>query len=422
MKFLKTFSLFEAIKLSDARKVTEIFLKSGGKERYNEVFKGEDRLYYDLDEITDNPKSELSLQIESELDKNGYTMLDYYAGTAKKKGDAKNIFKIQRLLVKWKLEDLKSRMDSDPIRSGTKAKSRKVVISRHGIDLAGVSTGRGWTSCKNLEGGMNSKYVFTETEVGALVAYLIDADDLNIQKPIQRISIAVYVNEKDPTKILLYPESRGYGNYNKTDFFDFVLQWVKDFNKHLNPSEGQYIKSDKCYNDEGRHISYKSSSKEENIGSNIEDFIKVTSHGSHYSIKYYGRVKNKTVLEDLYENIVKENIDEKTLLTYIELLEKEGFINLLIDYINKEDNIKTEFFIDKNLKKMSVILKGLDKNIYSINDEKSMVISEKYYQNIPESAKGSLFKIQTKGHFFLWFRDKIEKSGLIGPDFQTISK
>jgi hypothetical protein len=416
--------LFEAIKLSDARKVTEIFLKSGGKERYNEVFKGQDRLYYDLDEITDNPKSELSLQIESELDKNGYAMLDYYAGTAKKKGDDKNIFKIQRLLVKWKLDDLKSRMDSDPIRSGTKAKSRKVVISRHGIDLAGVSTGRGWTSCKNLEGGMNSnaKYVFTETEVGALVAYLIDADDLNIQKPIQRISIAVYVNEKDPTKILLYPEPRGHGNYNKTDFFDFVLQWVKDFNKHLNPSEGQYKQSNKCYNNEARPISYKLSSKEENIGSNIEDFIKITSQGQ-YLIKYQDQdeVKNYT-LDDLYENIVKENVDEKSLLTYMEILEKEGFINLLIDYINREDNTKTEFFIDKNLKKMSVILKRLDKNISGINDEKSMVISEKYYQNIPESAKRSLFKIKTNEPFFLWFMDKIEKSGLIKPDFQTIAR
>ena len=214
MKFLQTFSIFEAIKLSDARNLTELFLKSGGKERYNEIFKGKDRLYYDLEEVMDNPKTKLSLQIESELAKNGYTLLDYYAGTAKKNDDDKNLFKIQRLLVKWKLDDLKNKMDADPIRSGTKAKGKKVVISRHGIDLGGVSTGRGWTSCKNLEGGINSRYVLTEVEVWSLVAYLIEADDLNIQKPISRLSIAVYVNEKDPTKILLYPEPRGYGNYN----------------------------------------------------------------------------------------------------------------------------------------------------------------------------------------------------------------
>jgi hypothetical protein len=420
MKFLKSFSLFEAIKLSDARKVTEIFLKSGGKERYNEVFKGQDRLYYDLEEAMDNPKTELSVQIESELEKNGYTMLDYYAGTAKKNEDDKNLFKIQKLLVKWKLDELKSKMDSDPIRSGTKSKSKKVVISRHGIDLAGVSTGRGWTSCKNLKGGMNAKYVFTEAEVGALVAYLIEADDLNIQKPIQRISIPVYINEKDPTKVLLYPESKGYGNYNKTDFFNFVLKWVKDFNKHLNPAEGQYRRSDKCYTDENRPINYKSTQEKENIGDNIADFIRVNAQGD-ILIKY--QVDNKNyILEDLYESIDKENVDENTLSKYMEILEKEGFINLLIDYINKEDNTKTEFFIDKNLKKMSVILKGLGKNISGINDEKSMVIAKKYYQNIPESAKGSLFKIVTNGPFFLWFRDKIEKSGLIGPDFQSIAR
>jgi len=420
MKFLKSFSLFEAIKLSDARKVTEIFLKSGGKERYNEVFNGQDRLYYDLEEAMDNPKTELSMQIESELEKNGYTMLDYYAGTAKKNGDDKNLFKIQKLLVKWKLDDLKNRMDSDPIRSGTKAKSKKVVISRHGIDLAGVSTGRGWTSCKNLEGGMNSRYVFTEAEVGALVAYLIEADDLNIQKPIQRISIAVYVNEKDPTKILLYPEPRGYGNYNKKDFSDFVLKWVKDFNKHLNPAEGNYTRSTKCYFDEGRPISYESSAETKNIGSNIAFFVKNADQGN-YLIKYNGDHKNYT-LEDLYENIVEENVGEDTLLKYMETLEKDGFINLVIDYINKEDNIKTENFIDKNLKKMSVILNGLGKNISNINEEKSMIIAEKYYQNVPESAKGSLFKVQTTKPFFMWFRDKIEKSGLIGPDFQSIAR
>lgn len=413
MKFLQTFSLFEAIKLSDARKVTELFLKSGGKERYNEIFKGKDRLYYDLEEVMEDPKTELSLQIESELEKNGYVMLDYFSGTAKKKDDDRNIFKIQKLLVKWKLDDLKNRMDSDPIRSGTKAKIKKVVISRHGIDLAGVSTGRGWTSCKNLEGGINSKYIFTEIEVGALVAYLIEEDDLNIQKPISRISIPVYVNENDPTKILLYPEPNGYGNYNKKDFFTFVLNWVREFNKHLNPSEGNYKRSDKCYTDENRPIDYNKSSN--NIGIDIAGYIK----NQYSSYIKYNEV-DKGVLENLYENIVKENVDETTLLQYVGLLDKKGLIGLLLNYINKEDNAKTEKFISKDLKKMSIILSGLDKKISGINDEKSMIISKTYYENIPESSKGSLFKIRTTKPFFLWFKDKVEKLGLINPDFQTI--
>ena len=362
----------------------------------------------------DNPKTKLSLQIESELAKNGYTLLDYYAGTAKKNDDDKNLFKIQRLLVKWKLDDLKNEMDADPIRSGTKAKGKKVVISRHGIDLGGVSTGRGWTSCKNLEGGINSRYVLTEVEVGSLVAYLIEADDLNIQKPISRLSIAVYVNEKDPTKILLYPEPRGYGNYNKKDFFDFVLKWVKNFNKHLNPSEGNYKKSDKCYNDQNMFVDYSKSSIT-NIGINIAAYA---NHRFHSPIKY--DEVDKEVLEDLYENIIKENIDEITLFQYVELLNKKGLIGLLINYINKEDNIKTEKFVSKEIKKMSIILSGLDKKISGVNDEKSMIISKTYYENIPESARKSLFKIPSTKPFFLWFRNRIEKSGLINPDFQTI--
>ena len=148
MKYVKNFYLFEAIDLANARKVTGIFLKSGGKERYNEVFKGKDRLYYDFNEEgTENIKSDLYTEVEEELEKNGYTILNYHDGTAQKKGDTKNIFKIQRLLVRWGLSHLKDKMDSDPTRSGSKVKNKKIVISRHGIDLAGVSTGRGWTSC-----------------------------------------------------------------------------------------------------------------------------------------------------------------------------------------------------------------------------------------------------------------------------------
>ena len=157
MKFLYDFSLFEAISLSDARKATELFLKNKGKERYNEVFKGKDRIYYDFIPDSEKPKSELIDSIDAELNKNGYSIENYYEGTAKKEGDFKNIFKIQRLLIKWDRKDLKDRMDADPIRSGSKAKVKKIVISRHGIDLAGVSTGRGWTSCKNLTGGTNSR-------------------------------------------------------------------------------------------------------------------------------------------------------------------------------------------------------------------------------------------------------------------------
>jgi len=416
MKFLTTFSLFEAIKLSDARKVTEIFLKSGGKERYNEVFKGKDRLYYDLQENVENPKTELSLQIESELGNMGYTMIDYYSGLAKKDGDNKNTFKIQKLLVKWGLNDLKSKMDADPIRSGTKVKGKKVVISRHGIDLAGVSTGRGWTSCKKLETGMNSRYVFTEAEVGSLVAYLIDADDLNIQKPIARISIHVYVNTKDPSKILLYPEPRGYGNYSKKDFFNFVLDWVKDFNKHINPSEGTYTLSNKCYSDESRPINY-TNKETENIGANIGIFA--SSHGEHsYVIKYDS--SKKTVIEDLYENIEKENVSEDVLTKYVTALDSLFFKGLLADYINREDNKKTEDFIDTNTKKMSILLNGIGEDVYKINPEKTKIIVEKYYKNIPESAKVSILKIKSNKPFFSWFITNLKKSGLIKPDFQNI--
>lgn len=418
MKYVKNFYLFEAIDLANARKVTGIFLKSGGKERYNEVFKGKDRLYYDFNEEgTENIKSDLYTEVEGELEKNGYTILNYHDGTAQKNGDTKNIFKIQRLLVRWGLSHLKDKMDSDPTRSGSKVKNKKIVISRHGIDLAGVSTGRGWTSCKNLIDGMNSRYVFTEAKVGALVAYLIEEDDLNIQNPLSRISISVYVNTKDPTKILLYPEPIGYGNYKKKDFYNFVYEWVRDFNKHLNPSEGEYHRSKECYNDEARNIEYYS--EEKNIGINIDQFV---LNFRRSSVIDYN--KSEPVIKDLYENIMKEKPTEEVLLKYMASLKEEPkLINLLVNYINQEDNTKTINFVNHDLRKMSVLLKGLDKRILSISDEKSKIISEEYYKNMSETTRKNLFSVEgvkPSGEFIKWFINNIKKMGLINPEFQEI--
>ena len=261
MKHIRTFrSLTEAVSLPIAKKATEIFLSSGGKQRYNEIFKGKDRLYYDIEDSLDkvyvyNP---LENDVKTALNTSGYEVIDYNKGIASKNGDSKNVFKIQKILNKIGELDLKNKMDADPLRFSSSKKDKMVVISRHGVDIAGQSTGRDWTSCKSVTingGGVNSRYVWTEIEKGSLVAYLITPEDLNIEKPIARILIGVYVNYIDPNNFILYPDGSVYGNYRKEDFMNFVKSWCMDLNKKISPrNTGIYTISNKCYVDLVRNI------------------------------------------------------------------------------------------------------------------------------------------------------------------------
>jgi hypothetical protein len=254
MEHLIPFSLFEAISLSSARKATKFFLGSGGKERYNEIFKGKDRLYYYMEE--DLNKSYIYNPIENDVKKaletSGYEIVDYTKGFASKKGDDKNVFKIQKVLNKIGELDLRNKMDADPLRFSSTKKDKMVVISRHGIDVAGQSTGRDWTSCKSIETskGKNARYTWSEIKRGSLVAYLITPDDTNITNPIARIIIGVYINHKDRNDFILYPDDSIYGNYRGKDFPDFVKKWCLDFNSKISSkNHGIYIISDKCYAD-----------------------------------------------------------------------------------------------------------------------------------------------------------------------------
>jgi len=262
---IKSFHTFidEAISFRDARKATEIFLNSDGKNRYNEVFQGKDRIYYDFiqDSNLTSLKSELQKKIENVLSKNGYYVADYIKGIATKEGDQKNVFKIQKLLVKFGETQLRNEMDADPTRFSAKKADKKIVISRHGIDIAGQTSGRDWVSCKTVSNGVKTKYVWSEIEKGSLVAYLIESNDLNIQNPIARILIGVYINEEDPADFVLYPDSSVYGNYKNPDFMRFVTNWCNEANEKVSKNyKGIYKLSPMCAADNSLPITILSGS------------------------------------------------------------------------------------------------------------------------------------------------------------------
>lgn len=417
MKFLKPFFLFEALDLKTAKKLTKIFIDSGGKERFQEIFKGEDRIYYDFFPQEEKKESELQKKIEKELQDNGFSLVSYLDGTAKKIGDEKNIFKVQRLLIRWGLDDLKNQMNSDPERSLSKHSSKKIVISRHGIDLGGASTDRSWTSCLALKGG-NSRYIPTMIEAGALIAYLIDADDLNINKPLARIKINPFINPQDPSKFLMYPDPVAYGNYKNPDFMAWVENWSMELNKKINPEEGEYSLDNRCYADGRSKVM---------LGGTInlaKDLERTFAGGRWTSGNYDGSVKigMKYSFENFYDNLIDENVRESTIEFMISGMRASNFLDLVISYINGEDNKKTEDVFSSHMKLMNSLLKSLKESIFQINQEKSKIIVTTIFNAIPPAVKELILTnnemIRSKNpHFIDWLRENIFKFNLADPKF-----
>lgn len=239
--------LFEALDSHHADRAENIFLSAKGNLRYNEIFNGQDRLYYDF-KSKKAIKSLVLNDVVSELEKNGYTLIDYIAATCYKTSEPKRVLKVQRTLFRLDKENLARRMDNDPIRDSSKTKGMKVVISRHGIDIAGQSTGRSWSSCKEIDCGENERYVWSEIKAGALVAYLIKEEDLDIEDPIARQTIGVY-RMKGKRSVALFPTSNVYGNYRDESFPEFVMDWCVEANKKINSLPGEYFSSPRCASD-----------------------------------------------------------------------------------------------------------------------------------------------------------------------------
>ncbi len=84
-----------------------------------------------------------------------------------------------------------------------------IVISQNPHDIAKMSFERSWTSCYELGKGIHYKEMFCEVEEGGLVAYLITANDMNIENPKSRIHIR-HLQSKSGKSIAV-PENRMYG-------------------------------------------------------------------------------------------------------------------------------------------------------------------------------------------------------------------
>ncbi len=292
--------------MAQARKATDIFLSSGGKKRYEEIFKGQDRIYYDFKSNKEITSDTMHLVAEA-LNKEGYVLLDYVQGLCYLKTEPKRQLKVQRVLFKLGEEKLAQEMNIDPVRDSSKTRGMKVVFSRHGIDIAGQSTDRDWDSCKELSTGINRHFVWTEIAAGMLVAYLIKSDDMNIKKPIARLSLGVFRLKEDEKVIAFFPTSSVYGNFRDQSFYDFVFEWCTESNKTLNSLPGEYFLDPSCHTDAVRNLKVYNDES-------LKDYLTQIQHKSaHVSSAKMNLTKHELPIDVLVEifDAISKMSDEK---------------------------------------------------------------------------------------------------------------
>jgi len=220
---MRAHEFLEALKPSQYRHL----VKGWDKAKYADLFGDKYRIYLPLvtSDMPDQP-IKFNPQVSQEVEKAGYKIDDYVKGIASKNDNGRvRQIKIGKLLSPTTAQ----KFANDPIRQATKQVNQLVVISRHPYDIAGMSTDRGWTSCMNLITGGNKRYVPLDIAAGTVIAYLIDADDKNIQHPKARMLIKPFVNMLGNHEVAFGIENQVYGTAPAA-FSKTVSDWVNKIN------------------------------------------------------------------------------------------------------------------------------------------------------------------------------------------------
>ena len=163
------------------------------RQRYDEIFQGQDRLYFPL--LSPARPSVTEEAVTQQLADQGYSVVDYAAGIATD-AKGKNNYRIGKLLKGTALADLFS---DDPSRNEGR---QLVVLSRHPLDIARMSTNRAWISCM-AEHRNEHRYVRQDINKGTLIAYLVSANDPNITDPHARVLLKPLIDPAQPDQVAM---------------------------------------------------------------------------------------------------------------------------------------------------------------------------------------------------------------------------
>ena len=147
---MKLIQLFEALPPSKYRHYRQAWKSSTYKDLFAKFDHDKKlfRIYLPL-QVKETAKGNTAIQKEVEVavNKQGFEITDYIAGIAISH-DGQRRFKIGKLINDN--TELLKKFSNDPVRAASRKNNLLVCISRHPYDIAGMSTGRGWTSCMNL--------------------------------------------------------------------------------------------------------------------------------------------------------------------------------------------------------------------------------------------------------------------------------
>jgi hypothetical protein len=349
MNFLKGFDkhINEALTLSEAKPYVKAWEESGGRERYKDWFNGKYRQYLEIAE-----KSKIQEEVEQILQDNEYHIISYKGNKVVKVSQPKNITSISKILNRI-APDLRPKYDEDKDKQES-GKDYLVVISRHPYDIAGMSTdreqpeGKGWNSCMNIRTGMNKHYVMRDVKNGSIVAYLVNRDDTNINKPICRILMKPFDKKDDSGKTLLVADKVYPYDVDVQGFRDTVQQWLSDKQGEI---DGDYRLRYDLYNDGTYEVS-----------NNVLRSYLIKKYDSHYTQdngtiivvknQMFGVVddKGKVIIPLDYTNIrlLTDDVYQVTKGNYDGLINRKNEILVPIEYLD----------IIKNYGSNTIILKS----------------------------------------------------------------
>ena len=312
-KIMQSKQITEALRPNQYRK----YVKGWDKSRYEDIFKNPKyrtdknayRIYIPIGKEK-NLKSDVSNMISDMIREKGYKIDDYMKGIAAKIDEPKRQIKIGKLLKND--PEIAKKFTDDPIRRSSKSEYI-AVISRHPYDIAGMSTGRSWTSCMNLDNldsegtyenidismfhdemwehfsGMgydlvngewvdeNDKpaeyteddyyndyydeyierqyeeipahHVSKDVQYGTIIAYAVESDDTNIENPVARVLIKPFMNRNNYKESAFGVEDRIYGSA-PAGFREIIINWANEVNKSRK-LKGVYDFHGKLYHDSG---------------------------------------------------------------------------------------------------------------------------------------------------------------------------
>ena len=203
-------------------------------------------------------QSQIERKIQDALAGSGYEIKSYADGHAVDgRGRTIGLGKVFGILDRPDLEKLYSTdiMSRDLQKQSV---STLLVFSYHPYDIAGMSTGRSWTSCmtiatpKNKAGG-NARYVSQDLIAGTFICYLVASTDTNIQSPYARVLIKPFINTENSSQIVFVPERRPYTLYSGGTgaFISTVENIIND--AHDNEYAGTFRMDERLYCDSGRN-------------------------------------------------------------------------------------------------------------------------------------------------------------------------